>query len=479
SRLVAFFTEEQLLKIDVATGAVAVLCDEVNTRGGTWSRDGVILIGSGTGGLKRVSASGGDMTEVLAADTATGENALRYPAFLPDGKRVLFYARNPVKRELAGLWVVALDTGVRKQLAPASSSAVYAAPGYVLYRRDRYLVAHRFDSDRLELTGDAVTIAEDIWYEPALTAATNISASSAGTLVFRAGGPEETDLAWFTRTGQPAGTVWEPKAFNTIDISPDGTQLITALPGKGVERDTWLYDLTSETARQITSVGDLGGTAIFSSDGSRVALTLYNGSELTVWFMGLGSGLTPTSAGLGPAVATDWRDDQLIFQSSQAADTSLFALDLPRGVTRPLVTSPANEQFGVVSPDGRWIAYSSDSTGQWEIYVETFPKTGERWRISNEGGHQPRWHPKGGELFYLAPDRRLMSARVGASARAFQWDAPRALFQTAVVDLGPYRGSHSYDVAPDGERFLILTRRPQGTSPAVAVLNWVSRFGLR
>jgi hypothetical protein len=304
-----------------------------------------------------------------------------------------------------------------------------------------------------------------------------VSASTTGTLVFRAGGPEQTDLAWFTRTGQPAGIVWEPKGFNTIDLSPDGTKLITALPGKGVERDTWLYDLPSGTARQLTSSGDLAGTAIFSSDGTRVALGLYNQSELTIWLLGLGSGFTPVLAGVGPATPSDWRDNELIFQSAQGTgNRSLFARDLRGGVTRPLVTAPANEQFGVVSPDGRWIAYSSDATGQWEIYVETFPKTGERWRISNEGGHQPRWHPKGGELFFLAPDRRLMSARVKPSAGAFQWDAPRALFQTAVVDLGPYRGSHSYDVAPDGERFLILTRRPQGTSPAVAILNWVRRF---
>jgi hypothetical protein len=104
--------------------------------------------------------------------------------------------------------------------------------------------------------------------------------------------------------------------------------------------------------------------------------------------------------------------------------------------------------------------------------VATLKKPGERWRVSPAGGHQPRWHPNGSELFYIAPDRRLMSARVRRGSAGFEWDAPRPLFQTAIIDLGPFRGCSGFALAPDGERFLILTRRPQGSSPAVAVLNW-------
>lgn len=181
--------------------------------------------------------------------------------------------------------------------------------------------------------------------------------------------------------------------------------------------------------------------------------------------------LLPGGADGGP---TDWRGDLVVCfgVSPEKGDRSLHLLDLDGGTDRPLVHGPAEEDFGVISPDGRWLAYSSDATGQWEIYVETFPKTGERWRVSTAGGHQPRWHANGSELFYLAPDRRMMSVPVRKGPMSFRWDAPRALFQTAVVDLGPHRGSWSYAVAPDGERFLILTRRPQATSPAVAVLNW-------
>jgi hypothetical protein len=163
----------------------------------------------------------------------------------------------------------------------------------------------------------------------------------------------------------------------------------------------------------------------------------------------------------------------VVYESS-AADTrsSLSLLNLSSGEERQFIANEGNQFFGSVSRDGRWLAYASDETGEWEVYVATFPNATGRWRISTAGGHQPRWNPRGDELFFIAPDRRMMSVRLRAAADGLQWDAPRALFQTDIVDLGPHRGSWGYAVAPDGDRFLILTRRPQGASPAVAILNW-------
>jgi dipeptidyl aminopeptidase/acylaminoacyl peptidase len=171
----------------------------------------------------------------------------------------------------------------------------------------------------------------------------------------------------------------------------------------------------------------------------------------------------------------DWRGSQIVYSALTPREgrlsRSIGLLDLETGEDLPIVDTPGNELFGVISPDGRRLAYASDETGQWEVYVATFPRAGERWRVSASGGHQPRWNPDGSELFYIAPDRRMMSLRV-RSGSGFQWDAPRPLFQTEIVDLGPFRGCWGYAVAPDGQRFLILTRRPQGPSPAVAVVNW-------
>ena len=479
SRFVGFFTEAQLWKVDAATGTVEALAASGDTRGGAWRADGTIVFGGS--GLNRISAGGGAVSTAVAADVPAGENAIRYPSFLPEGAHVLFYSRNAKDRARAGLWLVSLESGERKQLtATAASSAVYVEPGYLLYRRDRYLVAHPFDVRSREFKGEPRPIAEDVWYDPGVTAQTNVSVSRNGIVVFRTGGIELTDLAWHDRQGRLLGTEWEGKGFATFDLSRDGKQILATLPGQGVERNAWLYDIATATARQVTSAGD-AITAVFSDDATRGLLGMHSGPASGLWVARLGSGTPPdplpTKASHAAFFANDWRGTQVIYggqasQDGRKIDRSLYLLDLETAEDRPLVEAPGNQMFGSVSPDGRRLAYASDETGQWEVYVATFPKADERWRVSAAGGHQPRWSPDGSELFYIAPDRRLMSARVRAASTGFQWDAPRPLFQTAIVDLGPFRGCSGFAVAPDGQRFLVLSRRPQGSSPAVAIVNW-------
>jgi eukaryotic-like serine/threonine-protein kinase len=478
SRFVGFFTEAQLLKLEAATGAVEAIAPTSDTRGAAWRADGTILFGGNK--LNRVQANGGPVSPVLEADAEAGENAIRYPALLPGGSQVLFYSRNARDRARAGLWVVSLETGARKQLATsAASSAVYVEPGYLLYRRDRYLVAHRFDARRLEFTGEPRTIAEDIWYDPGVTAQSNVSVSTSGIVTYRTGGVDVSELAWLDRQGRLLGTEWEPKGFTSLALSRDGRQILVSFPDQGVERHVWLYDIGTATTRQITTSGD-AITLAFSEDSTRGLLGMHSGPTTGLWVARLTSGtapvLLPTNRSRSALFAMDWRGSQVIYAAlapgTNRVERALYMLDTSTGEDRALVEAPGNELFGVVSPDGRRLAYSSDETGQWEVYVATFPKAGERWRVSTRGGHQPRWNPDGSELFYIAPDRQLMSVRLRAGADGFQWDAPRALFQTAIVDLGAFRSCWGYAVAPDGKRFLILTRRPQGTSPAVAILNW-------
>ena len=258
SRFLGYFSEEFLWKIEVASGAVEKLTAITQTRGGTWNDRDTIMIGGPK--LVTVPATGGEFTTVVDKDRAGGENALRFPHFLPGGNHVLFYSRNAEASSRAGLWLVELDTGNRKHLAPeATSSAVYVQPGELLYRRDRYLVARPFDATTLEFTGDSIIVAEDVWYEPGVTAQTDISASKTGTVTFRTGGPELTDLAWFDRQGNRSGNVWEPKSFITLGLSKDEKQLLTGFPGQGVNREVWLYDIAAASARQIEAPGDLAG----------------------------------------------------------------------------------------------------------------------------------------------------------------------------------------------------------------------------
>ena len=255
SRFVGFFTEAQLWKLEAATGAVEALAATTDTRGGAWRPDGTIVFGGAR--LNRVSAGGGAVSPALDVDGASGENAIRYPSFLPDWSHVLYYSRNAKDRARAGLWVLSLDSRVRKHLtAAAASSAVYVDPGYLLYRRDRYLVAHPFDARRLEFTGEPRTIAEDVWYDPGVTAQTNVSVSANGIVTFRTGGVELSDLAWYDRQGRLVGTEWEAKGFASVELSRDGKQILATFPGQGVERHAWLYDRATATARQVTSAGD-------------------------------------------------------------------------------------------------------------------------------------------------------------------------------------------------------------------------------
>jgi hypothetical protein len=478
SRFVGFFSEAQIFKLEPATGTVEPLAAVSDTRGGAWRPDGTIVVGGAR--LLRVPAAGGEVATVLDVDAASGENAIRYPSFLPGWSHVLVYSRNAKDRARAGLWVVSLDDGKRKHLtAAAASSAVYVAPGYLVYRRDRYLVAHPFDARRLELTGEPRPVAEDLWYDPGVTAQTNVSVSSNGTLVFRTGGVEVSDLAWFDRAGRPLGTAWEAKGYASVSLSPDGRQILTTFPSQGVERHAWLYDTVAGTARQITSAGDTI-TLVISDDGTRAALGTHAGTSSGLWLARLGSGTPPEpfptkgAVGISP-FAMDWRGSQVFYASLVAhggrPKRSINVRDVDTGEDRVVVDTPGNDLFSVLSPDGRRLAYASDESGEWEVYVATFPKTDERWRVSARGGHQPRWSADGSELFYVAPDRQMMAVRLRSAPKGLEWDAPRALFQTAIVDLGPYRGCWGYAVAKDG-RFLILTRRPQGPRPAIAVVNW-------
>ena len=213
SRFIGYFSGESIWKIEVISGTVENLAEISGTRGATWNERGRIVIGGSA--LKSVPATGGVVTTAVDNDVETGENAMRFPHFLPDGEHVLFYSRNAEDSDRAGLWVVELDTGERKHLVPAAtSSAIYVEPGELLYRRGRHLVARPFDATTLELTGDSRIVDEEVWYEPGVTALTNISASRTGTVAFRTGGPELTELAWFDRQGNRHGIVWEPRKLH-------------------------------------------------------------------------------------------------------------------------------------------------------------------------------------------------------------------------------------------------------------------------
>ncbi len=480
SRYVGFFADKFLKKIEVRTETVEDICPAKIERGGTWNEDGTIVFGGGAGGLLRVSAGGGVPRETTTLDRDRGENQQRFPSFLPDGEHVLYYSRNAVEADRAGLWLASIESGESRRLADALSSAVYADPGYLLYRRDDRLVAHRFDTETLELSGEPELVADSLWFDPTQTALTSFSVSRNGILLYRTGGQEKSDLAWFDRAGNHAGDVpWGANSYVAVALSRSGDQILASIPSTGVDRCVSTYDLRTGLRTQLTFSGDAAGTALFSPDGMRAMMTMYLDEKFGLFEMDLVSGSLEARLTEEYPSVTDWVDeDTVVYQKPSPGDYALHVLNLSNGDNDPFRTRAVNTMFGAVSPDGRWIAYTSNHTGRTEVYVESFPLGGQPWQVSRDGGHQPNWHPDGSELFFLAPDRYLMAAEnLTGDARTFQWGKPTPLFKTDVMDLGPRMVCRTFAIGPDDEkRFLIITRRKQDATPAVAVLNWTSRL---
>ena len=348
ARFIGFFTEAQLWKLEAATGAVEALAATTDTRGGAWRPDGTIVFGGAR--LNRASAGGGAVSPALDVDGASGENAIRYPSFLPDWSHVLYYSRNAKDRARAGLWVLSLDSGVRKHLtAAAASSAVYVDPGYLLYRRDRYLVAHPFDARRLEFTGEPRPIAEDVWYDPGVTAQTNVSASANGIVTFRTGGVEVSDLAWYDRQGRLAGTEWEAKGFASAEPVSRRPADPRHLPGPGgraarlAVRPGDGHGPAGHLGRRHDHAGLLGRRPRRPSSGCTA------GRVSGLWLALLGSGTAPeplaTKGGAGTApFAMDWRGHQVIYSALAPGDgrlsRSINLLDLETGEDGPIVDTP-------------------------------------------------------------------------------------------------------------------------------------------
>ncbi len=477
SSSVGFFADEKLKTLDLANGSVETLCAAREQRGGHWAEDGSILFASAAVVL-RVPATGGTPEVVTRLDPALGENSHRYPHLLPDREHFVYFSRNPARPERTGVWLWSLRTGERKHLAPALSSAVYAEPGFLLFRRGQRLMAQRLDPRQLELVGDPATVANDVWFDPSFSGRMSVSVSRDGTLVFRTGGMERSELVWLDREGALLGRIGEPGSHVSVDVSIDGRRVAfsRAEPDSG-ERRAWLYNLDTETASQLTFEGDAFNVA-FSPDAERLAVTTSRGGgggveELTPG--GSHRTLIEEVAGQFSQI-NDWAPDgrHLLLGRQMGAGDELVLHDLQDDQVKTLLSGGSNFMLGAVSPDGRWLAYTSDITGEHEVYVARFDDPSQFQRISSSGGQQPRWEPSGKELFYLKSDRTLMAVPILRADTTFEWSPTLPLFPTGVHDLGPLSSGTSYDVAPGGRRFLVSRRLPQAPDPAAAIVHWAS-----
>ena len=480
SRWVGFFAEGKLKKIPVGGGPVQVLADVADAFGGSWGADGSIIFGKLSGAIFRVSSGGGTVTTVTKVDTVM--KAHRWPQFLPDGRHFLFHVQGGDSAQ-HGIYVGSIDGGTQKFLVRSESSAIYASPGYVLYVDGDTLLGQAFDAAHLELRGEPFTVAENVGRSTGFNI--GVSASATGMLAYAAAILQRGRLTWFDRAGNSLNSVGVEGDYSDFRLSPNGQTLAASLVDpKAWNPDVWLIDLMRGGPSRFTVGSVLSAAPVWSPDGTRIVFrTIRNGpTELYAKSAGGGGNEevvltyeTQHAAGIDTPnlVCSDWSPDGRYVIGSlpqQTTGDDLWLIPLS-GDRKPIkfLAPPSDQIHGNFSPEGRFVAYSSNESGRFEVYVQTFPLSDRKWQVSTDGGYEPRWRADGREIYYLSQDRKLMAVSVG-TAPAF--GVPKVLFQTRVPEGVTARRTH-YVPSRDGQRFLVNTQSldaPPG--PITVVLNW-------
>ncbi len=472
SRSIAFSADGKLKKITLSSGAVETLA-EVTPTAGTWNREGVVLFIADNNTLTRVPESGGTVTPVTTLDASRSENCNCWPYFLPDGKHFLYFAESTAKPENNAIFVGSLDSKDRKFLVKANSNTVYVPPGYLLYNRQGTLMAQPFDADRLQLTGDAVPIAEGVTFNPFGSYA-QFAASDNGVLVYRGGGGAvPLTLAWVSREGAAQPLAATPHNYTFPRISPDGKRVAVGIEEGGGEQ-VWIYDTARDAMSRLTFDGTANVDPIWTRDGKRIVFK-GKGNRL-FWQPADGGGaaeqLTSDQRSRNDLPGNWSPDGQALLFMETLPVRDLFIFSLKDRKSQPFDTGEVGANAPCFSPDGRWIAYASNESGRTEVYVRPYPGPGGKWQISTEGGTEPVWNPKGRELFYRS-GQKMMAADYTEQPE-FSAGKPKMLFE------GPYvpspRSLSDYDVSPDGQRFLMLKNAEQKPGEISVVLNWTEEL---
>ena len=472
SRSIGFSADRKLKKITLSSGAVETLA-EVTPTAGTWSREGVVLFIADNNTLVRVPESGGTVTPVTTLDASRSESCNCWPYFLPDGKHFLYFAESTAKPENSAIFVGSLDSKDRKLLVKASSNPVYVTEGYLLYNRLGTLMAQPFDADRLELTGDAVPIAEGLAFNP-LGSVAPFSASDNGVLVYRGGGGAvPLTLVWVSRDGAAQPLAATPHNYTFPRISPDGKRVAVGIE-EGGGGQVWIYDTTRDAMSRLTFDGTANLDPIWTRDGKRIVFK-GKGNRL-FWLPADGGGsaeqLTSDQRSSNDLPGNWSPDGQGLLFLESLPIRDLFVFSLKDRKAQPFDTGEVGASSPCFSPDGRWIAYTSNESGRTEVYVRPYPGPGGKWQVSTDGGTEPVWNPKGRELFYRSGQKMMGVDYTGQPE--FSAGKPRMLFE------GPYvpspRSLADYDVSSDGQRFLMLKNAEQKPGEISVVLNWTAEL---
>ena len=474
SRSIGFFAQGKLKRVDINGSAAQVLAPAPEARGGTWSASGVIIFNADTQNLMRVSASGGPPSRL--ADAAGGVRL--FPHALPDGRHYLFYSGN-FNGQGAGVYVASLDGPDVRLVSGARSPAVYAK-GFLVFARPGSLFAQPFDVDRLEVNGDPRQIADGIGVGYGSPLSYPFSVSQRGDVATFWSGTSNppTQLTWFDRAGGRLSTAGEPAVHSGFAL--DGTGRRAALERRDPESssiDIWLLDPTSRAgAVRLTSNGRFFGP-VMSPDGTRLVVMERGRGIVSMALAGSAEPelVVPGSSSKWPNA---WSSDSVVaFTDSKPNGWRLWTTTVRPGGEPRLYR---DAQFALAamtfSHDGRRVAYMSDESGRFEVYVDSYPDPHHRTRISSEGGGWPKWRRDGKELYYLALDRKLMAVTVDTTPDGLTVSEPQVLFEGPGVN--PDTSRTQFEPSSDGSRFLFNARVDDPTPVGLTVVtNWTALLG--
>jgi Tol biopolymer transport system component len=489
-RFIGFFADGRLKKIDVTGGPALTLYEAATPYGGAWSRDGVILFEQAQTGLWRISATGGEPTPVTTIDRARQEFNHRLPTFLPDGHHFL-YIISSGQKETRGVYLGSLDGAVKRRLLDNVTVIKYMAAvpgdtasgsGWLIFGRDGSLLARPFDARRLDFTGEPFSLSDKVGSDLVLDYHFTFSVSDNSVLVFDpSANRRRRQYLWMDRRGQQIKPLDVEAGVGHHWLSPDEKRFIANRQERqATTADLWLYDVSGGKSTRFTLDPSADFSPVWSPDGSRIVWAsardggIANLYQKAASLAGEDTLLLKSDYFKSP---TDWsRDGRFIIYTQIDPKTRSDVWVLPvngsgEAKPSPVLQSGANETAARLSPDGRWLAYASDASGRYEVYVQSFPGGGGKRQVSTGGGHFPRWRGDGRELFYQAADGKLMAAPT-PRGESFEVGAPVPLFE---FRAGTLQGFTPYAVTGDGQRFLInAVVETEPNAPLTVVVNWAS-----
>jgi serine/threonine-protein kinase len=486
---IAFFTETGLKKVPRTGGTPTTVCATPPvTRGGAWGENGTIYFSPDfSRGIQAVAATGGRPEDVTTVDLAAGESNHLLPDVLPGAGALLYTVWKGGDFAGASIWSQSLRTGERRQILEAAAAPRYVLPGFLVFARAGALFAVRFDAERLAISGEPVPVVDGVWNDRA-TGTAHYAVAQNGSVVYVPGGStvERRRLVTVDRQGRAHQLPAEPNFYGTLRLSPDGRRIVVE-----ALNDLWLFDIGSETLSRITFRGT-NQHPVWAPDGRHVAFSSSQGALYPKLFQ------VDVDAGGQPEQLT--RDGGVQFPSSWSPDGGALAfseaavepgdaetgIDMwlwrPRGVppATVLLRTPFKEDQAAFSPDGRALAYVSDETGQLQVYVRGFPDAGRRARVSTDGGTEPVWSRRGDELFYRN-GRQYLSVPVTTKGGQIGVGRPSLMFEGDFLVASLIPGFPSYDVMPDGQRFIMVARAGDTPRPLRldVVLGWATELQRR